>query len=415
MDKKIPTVILRRQRLLRILLWCGVVTAALVVVMWLLGFMEKSVQESELRFGTVDSGSLVTMVNASGTVRPAYEEIINSPVDSRIVKVYVREGDSVSAGTPLLQLDLATAQTEYEKMANDYQVKQQQLRQLRMTNNTQLSELQMQIKVKEMEVSRMTIEAANERRLDSLGSGTGERVRQAETALATARLELAQLNQRLANERQTTAAAEEVQELGLANFRKDMEIAGRTLDQGRIPAPYSGVVSFINNKVGSRVTPGEKVAVVSDLSSFYINGQVPEGYSQRISNGQQVEVRAGQNVLPGMVSNVTANSQGGAVALDVTLDNPADRCLRSGMHVDLYISCGYKDNVVRLPAGPFFKGAGEYYLFVEKDGVLTRRKVNLGDSNRDYIEVLSGLEPGERAVVSDMSRYSSNEKLKIKK
>ena len=415
MDKEIPHSIRRREKAKKWLLWGAAGTVPVVAVIWLLGFASKSVEEKELRFGTVDSGPLQSMVSASGTVRPVYEEIITSPIDSRIVKVYVREGDSVTSGTPLLQLDLSTTRSEYEKMGNDYRVKQQQLRQLQLSNSTQLKQFEMQIKIKEMEVNRLTVEAANERHLDSLGSGTGERVRQAETALATARLELAQLHEQLNSERLTAAAAEEVHQLGLSNFRKDMELAGRTLDQGRIPAPYNGVVSYIDNKIGSRVTPGEKIAVISDLSSFTIAGQIPEGNSRQITAGADVEVRANGHTLDGRITNITASAEGGAVAFDVALDEPTAEGLRAGMHVDLYVSCGYKENVTRLPNGAFFKGPGEYQMFVlHGDGQLVKRSVTLGDSNRDYIEVMSGLQPGERVVITDMSRYESSKKLRVK-
>mgnify|MGYP000116902571 FL=1 len=77
-------------------------------------------------------------VSASGKVIPAFEEIINSPINSRIVEVYKRGGDSVDVGTPILKLDLQSAETEYNKQLDEEQMKSLQLEQQRVTNHNKL-------------------------------------------------------------------------------------------------------------------------------------------------------------------------------------------------------------------------------------------------------------------------------------
>ena len=114
----------------------------------------------------------------SGKVVPAFEEIINSPINSRIVEVYKRGGDSVDVGTPILKLDLQSAETEYRKQLDEEQMKTLQLEQQRVTNHNKLSEMEMNLKVSRMELDRKAVELRNERYLDSLGAGTTDKVRQ---------------------------------------------------------------------------------------------------------------------------------------------------------------------------------------------------------------------------------------------
>lgn len=414
MDKQLDKTTIRRRQIRAAMPWIIGIAVALTAILWLLISMEKSVRTRDLRIGTVDRGAIETTINASGRVVPAYEEIITSPVESRLIQSFVRLGDSVTAGTPLLELDLETANTNFEKMLDNYEVMRRELLQLQLGNKTALSDLAMQIKVKEMQVNTLEVEVQNERHLDSLGSGTGERVRQAETSLATARLELRQLRQRHDNERQRACAAEEVQRLQLSSYEKDLAMTRKTLAQGRIPAPHSGSVTFILSDIGSKISPGEKVAVVSDLTAFTIDGDVPEANSERVKPGASVLVRVGKLELQGMVENITPQSNAGAVGLRVSLDNPRVEGLRSGLRADLFISYGYKDDVLRLSQGSFFKGPGDYQMFVfDAADHLTRRTVKLGDSNRQYIEVLAGLEPGDRVVVSDMDNYKNYKNLKI--
>ncbi|MDE5800809.1 MAG: efflux RND transporter periplasmic adaptor subunit, partial [Paramuribaculum sp.] len=89
--------------------------------------------------------------------------------------------------------------------------------------------------------------------------------------------------------------------------------------------------------------------------------------------------------------------------------------LRSGARVELYISYGFRDSVVRLPMGQYYKGAGTYELYVEDSpNHLVRKTVRLGEGNRKYVEVISGLNPGDKVAIGDMSQYEKYSSLKIK-
>lgn len=415
MDKKIDSNILRAERRIRWIKRGAVVAVAVTAVVVVLSMIGSSVNRRDLFIATVDNGPLEITVPASGRVVPAYEEIINSPVTTRILKVYAQPGDTVKAGTPLLQLDLEQEETALNKLIDSRVMEQQELEQLRINNRTLLSDLEMQIEVNGMQVNRLAVEVANERRLDSIGSGTGDRVRQAETAYATAVLQLKQLRMKLDNERLRTAAAEQVQQLGMSSVDKDIALKQRLLEQGRIPAPNDGIITYLMTELGSQVSAGERVAVVSDLSRFKISADVPEGSSNKVEVGAEVNVRIGNTVIHGNVTNITPQAKSGVVSFMVRLDDPRNSRLRSGLRTDLYVTYGYKDNVTRLPSGIYFKGPGDYELFVmDGDSRLVRRQVKLGDSNRDYVEVTGGLVAGDRVVVSDMERYRAKKELKIK-
>ena len=413
MDKQISKSQLRRERNTKLIKWGGATLLVALGVTALIVSLEKGINRRDVRLGAAEQGALETTVNATGRVVPAFEEVINSPVDTRILKVYAQAGDSVEEGAPLLQLDLETAETNYSKLLNERDMRRQELTQL--NNRTQLSELAMQIEVKQMQVNQLKVEVENERRLDSLGSGTGDRVRQAETAYTTGKLELRQLRERLANEKLRNAAAEKVQSLNVSSFEQDLALMRRTLDQGRIPAPHAGVLTYIANEIGRRITAGEKVAVVSDLSQFKIEGEVAEGSSDRVGVGSEVIVRIGKTELKGTVTNLTPQAKGGVISFTVKLEDPRNPRLRSGLRTELSVSYGYKSSVLRIPNGQYFKGPGEYNLFVKDgDNHLSQRKVRLGDSNRDYVEVLSGLNAGDSVAVSDMEQFNKSKTLKLK-
>lgn len=414
MDREIPKEQLRSERRKRLIKWGGIAAGAVIVFIVIISMMRKSVNISEINIVGADTGTIETSVSAGGKVVPAFEEIINSPISTRILEVYSREGDSVAAGTPLLLLDLQSAETEINKLLDERRMKEYDLEQTRLNNHTHLSNLEMQIEIKEMDLNRKRVEVDNERRLDSLGSGTGEKVRQAELAYNTGRLELEQLRKQLDNERQVREASLKMKDLELAIFDKNFSEKKRTLEDARIRSPREATLTYLVNEIGRQVGQGEKVAVISDLSHFKVEGEIADAYGDKIGVGSKAIVKIGREKLEGTVSNLTPLSKNGVISFTVTLADDAHSRLRSGLKTDVYVMCDIKDEVVRIPNGSYFKGPAEYDMFVEtSEGELERRKVRLGESNYEYVEVVSGLRPGDRVVISDMSSYSTSNKLKL--
>jgi HlyD family secretion protein len=376
--------------------------------------MQSAVRADELTFSTVDTGTIDVSVSASGKVVPAFEEIVNSPIDSKILEVYKKGGDSVSLGTPILRLDLQTAETDYQKQLDEEKMKELQLEQLRIQNRSKLSEMEMQLKVSRMELNRKSVELRNERYLDSLGAGTADKVLQVELDYNVSRLKLEEDEQKYLNEQATAEADFRVKQLELEIFRKELAETRRTLEDAQIRAPRTAILTYVNNDIGARVAKGEQVAIVSDLSHFKVEGEIADTYGDRVAAGSRATVKIGNEKLQGTVSDVTPLSKNGVISFTVQLAEDNHPRLRSGLKTDVYVMTAIKDSVLRIANGNYYLGPGEYELFVKQGNELEKRKVRLGDSNFELVEVVSGLHPGEEVVISDMNTYKNKNKLKIK-
>ena len=416
MDREIPKEVRRKERNKKIVRYAIAGVAGVVVLSVLISLMRTGVKEKDLVFSTVDQGTIEVSVSASGKVVPAFEEIINSPINTRILEVYRKGGDSVDVGTPILKLDLQSTETEYRKLLDEEQMRGYKLQQLQVNNETTLKDLAMQVKVKEMTLNRMRVELRNERYLDSIGSGTTDKVRQAELSVNVAQLELEQLRQQYENEQQVLAAEYKVQELDFSIFRKSLAEMKRTLDDAQVRSPRKAILTYINDQIGVQVAQGEQIAIISDLSHFKVEGEIADTYGDRVAAGGKAIVKIGSEKLEGVVNSVTPLSKNGVIAFTVQLQDDSNRRLRSGLKTDVYVMNAVKEDVLRLANASYYVGRGEYDLFVRSsEGELQKRKVQLGDSNFEYVEVVSGLEPGDQVVVSDMSRYKNKSKLKVKK
>lgn len=415
MDREIPKEVRDKERKKKFIKYGAIGVAAVVCISVLISFMRSSVNRKDLVFSEVDNGTIEVSVSASGKVVSAFEEIINSPINTRIVEVYRKGGDSVDVGTPILKLDLQSTETEYKKLLDEEQMKRYQLEQLKVNNNTYLSDLSMQVKISAMKLNRMEVELRNERYLDSLGSGTTDKVRQAELNFNTGKLELEQLRQQYANESKVKEADLKVKELEFNIFSKSLAEMKRTLDDAQIRSPRKAILTYINNQVGAQVAEGSQVAIISDLSHFKVEGEIADTYGDRVAAGGRAIVKIGNEKLEGTVSSVTPLSKNGVISFIVQLNEDNNKRLRSGLKTDVYVMNAVKEGVLRLANASYYVGRGEYELFVQdsKDEIV-KRKVQLGDSNFEYVEVISGLKPGDKVVVSDMSSYKNKNKLKLK-
>ena len=415
MDREISKEQRNREKRRMWMKWGGMVVVGIAAVIALMQLMQESLHERDIVFSVVDEGSIDVSVSASGKVVPAFEEIINSPINSRILEVYKKGGDSVEVGTPILRLDLLSAETDYKKQLDEVQMNELKLEQLRIQNRSKLSEMEMQLKVSRMELNRKAVELRNEQYLDSLGAGTTDKVRQVELDYNVSKLKLEEDEQKFINEQATADADLKVKELERNIARKTLAETKRTLDDARIKAPRKAILTYVNTEIGAQVAQGEKVAIVSDLSHFKIEGEIADTYGDRIAAGSRAVVKVGKEELAGTVTDVTPLSKNGVMSFSVRLEQDNHKRLRSGLKTDVYVLTAVKDSVMRIANGSYYVGPGEYELFVRSGNELLKRKVQLGDSNYELVEVVGGLKPGDQVVVSDMSNYKNKRKMKLEK
>ena len=413
MDREISKEVQRKEQRKQFIRIGTAVGGFIVLIVVVISMLQTSLKRKDINISTVDKGVIEVSVSASGKVIPAFEEIINSPINSRIVEVYKRGGDSVDVGTPILKLDLQSAETEYNKQLDEEQMKSLQLEQQRVTNHNKLSEMEMNLKVSRMELDRKAVELRNERYLDSLGAGTTDKVRQVELDYNVSILKLKEDEQKYKNEQALTEADLKVKELELNIFRKSLAETRRTLEDAQIRSPRKAILTYVNNEIGSQIGQGAKVAIVSDLSHFKIEGEIADTYGDRIAAGSKAVIKIGSEKLDGTVSDVTPLSKNGVISFTVQLEEDNHKRLRSGLKTDVYVMNAVKDDVLRIANSSYYVGKGEYELFVVNGNQLLKRKVQLGDSNFEYVEVVSGLQEGDQVIVSDMNAYKDKNKLKI--
>ena len=154
---------------------------------------------------------------------------------------------------------------------------------------------------------------------------------------------------------------------------------------------------------------------MADLEHFKIECEIADNYADRIKVGGKALVRINRHILDGIIIQAEPLSKDGVNRFIVQTDDRQNNLLRSGQKADVYVVQTIKEDAVRIKNASFYTGPGSYDLFVEEEkDKLVKRRVNLGECDFDHVEVIEGLKPGDKVVISDMSDYKSTPTLKIK-
>ena len=415
MDKEIPVSERRKEQGKRIFKYGGISLCIIVAFVLLFNFMKTSVNYDNLVISTIDKGTIEVAINASGKVVPLTEEIITTPISSKILEVYKNPGDKVLKGEAILLLELSSIETEYQQKLDEREMKKSKLMQFGVNSSGKISEMKMQEKIKEMQLKQMHTELQNEKYLDSIGASTSDKIRQAELNYEVSRLELEQLKEKISNESKNVDADLKVLQLEMSIFDKSLAETRRLLKDARILSPLDATLTFVNIEIGSQVATGSQIAIVSDLSHFKINAEIADSYANYIAPGDKAIIKIGKEDIEGTVLNVIPSSKNGIINFSIMLKDADNPRLRSGLKTDVYVMVGIKDDVLRIQNGSYFSGRNGYYLWVINGNKAVLREVILGDSNFDYVEVISGLKEGDQVVISGLEGFNNIKEIKINK
>lgn len=414
MDTQIPQEIVRQRRRKKIVKLASAGAGIVVAFIVLVSVLRSGVDASTITTSAVDRGTLEVSVTATGKVVPLYEEIIASPVASKVLEVYRKSGERVEAGDTILRLDLDATSTDFERQRDELEMKRSKIEQQRSNALTQLSEMAMQVRIDSMRLRRSEVQLKNERYLDSIGASTPDKIRQAELELAVQSMQYEQLKLKYANLQATTQADMRVSDLDYRIAQKNFALATKTMGDAQVRASRAATLTWVNDQIGSTVAQGAQLAIVSDLSHFKVEGEIADSYAEKVAPGNRAIVEIGSEQLSGVVGNVVPAVANGIIKFTVTLDRNDAPKLRSGLKADVFVINSVKEDVVRIANRSYYRGPGRYDLWVVSDGAAQKRSVELGESSYEHVEVVSGLQPGETVIVSDMSRYRDESKLKIR-
>jgi HlyD family secretion protein len=405
-----------RRRLLARRVGMGGAGVALVVaaLLFLPGWLRPSVSRERIRTARVERGPVEATVQASGTVIPAFESVLSSPVEARVRKILKRPGERVVAGDEILSLDTSASQLDLGRLEDRLMQKANEQEQVRIGLEKSLSELRGRIESQRLDTEVAEARAAQNRKLRAEGLVSEETLRVVEVEAKKAQIQLRQLEEQVASERRAADSRVQGLNLDLAILRKERDEAGRQLELATTRADRAGVVTWVFNEEGGTVRRGDVIARIADPESFRVEATVSDVHSARLATGQPVKVVMDGEALPGRLASIYPSVENGSVKFNVDLADPRHLKLRDNLRVDVLVITGTRAEALRVASGPFADGGGTDRVFVVEGDRAVRRPVRFGLVGAEYLEVTDGLAEGDLVIVSDMRDHAHLTEVKLK-
>ena len=405
MDRPLAPEIPQRQRRRRLALGGTAACVAVVAYLWLPSIVGPAVSRDRIRTARVERGVVDATIAATGLVVPEIEQVLASPVDARVLRVLQRPGAHLTAGQPILELDVSQARLDVDKITQDLAIKANAQAQKRLALDKSLIDLDSRTEIKRLQLASLQSQLARDRQLSSQGLLSVEQLKKSELATSQAEIELKQITAERANAREATHAELEGLDLEIGKLRKEEAEGARQLTLASPRAGRDGVLTWVVTEEGAAVTKGQPLARVADFRSFRVDASISDVYARQLRVGLPAVVVAGEQRFEGTVAEVNPTVSNGVMTVVIALQDRSNPTLRSNLRTDVEIVTARKADAIRVLRGPFATGEGSADVFVVRGDRAVHVPVTFGLSSQTYFEVTSGLTPGDEVIVSDMRDY----------
>ena len=411
MDRDIKPHVRRRIVMARSLRAVVLVLASAAVVVWLVGMLRPNLKRSRIRTAQVERGTLEAVINASGTVEPATEQAVTSPIDARVLRIRHQPGATVVAGEPILDLDVGGARLDLHALDEKIARAKTRQKELELELAEKMIDLRRRESLRKLDVQQLTYELAQNRQLHDEGLTSQATLRQSETRLEKARIEAVSIDESTTNAQAAMATRIANVDSELRSLLSERDEARRLLDRATTRAERGGVLTWVVAEEGVTVRAGDVVARIADLSSFRVDATASDLHAGRLHRGLDVRIPFGdrgrpEHSLNGTIAAVYPAVENGKVRFRIDLEESHDPRLQASLRVDVLVVIERLNNVLTVEKGPFVRGSGPQEVFVVDGDVARRRSVQLGLAGHQQYEIVDGLAVGDEVIVSDVARVS---------
>ncbi|MCJ8272916.1 MAG: HlyD family efflux transporter periplasmic adaptor subunit [Psychrosphaera sp.] len=372
-----------------------------------------SIDRVDVRIAKVEMGEVSTGISASGVVVPRFEQLITSPLSSRIQKLFIKAGTPVTAGDAILQLDSEQVTIALDKLNDQLALKAVEKKALQQNQQRQLRQLHSNKELLEVDLASHKVKLSRYQILYKDNTVSELDVNSAQLVVKKSKIQIRQIDSQMLDIKQQTATDIERNTLEAKILTQQHQEQQQLLADSIVRAPFDGIVTTLTEQLGKTISKGETLAIVANLTSYRINGTLSDLYMQKVLSGQQVKVTVGTELVFGRVSQVMPSVSNGSMQIQVELDEPNLAGLRPNLQVDLEVVTEHTSNSLRVKNGVVFNGGKMQDVFVLRDGVATRQQVKVGMSNTKFVQLLHGVDAGDEIILSDMREYDHLKQIQV--
>jgi HlyD family secretion protein len=373
---------------------------------------DASVSASRLAFATVKRGPFVNDIAAEGRVVAAVSPTLYATSPGAVV-LKVHAGDTVKQDQVLAVIDspeltnqLAQQQSAADALEVDYKRAQIDARKQRgeLQKAYDNAVIDQQTAERELDRNQKAFAKGAVPQMDVARSQ--DTLEKAQIALKHAKADLGLNIDSLDFDIQAKKLAFERQQLLVKNVQ-------RQVDDLNVRSPVNGQVGQLFIAPRATVAKDAKLLSVIDLSALEVEVKVPESFARDLAVGMPAQISGNGNTWKGAVSAISPEVVNGEVASRVRFEGAKPEHLRQNQRLSVRILLDKRDNVLTVARGSFVDESGGRYAYVVHDGIAVKQPIRVGASSIDKVEILQGLKPGDKIVISGTDSFNNAARVAI--
>lgn len=389
----------------------------LVVVLLLTGRRSVlRVDGSTILTGTASQGEFNDYIRVSGQVQPMTTVQLSPTEGGNVKRIVVEEGSHVNEGDVIVVLGNENLDMQILNSEAELAEKENILR------NTMISMEQQKLSVRQEKLS-LQIEVRRARRAYEQNKALYEEklIAKEEYLKASEDYELAKDKLELVTDRERQDSLYRSVQIAqmhesLENMRLNMNMIRRRKENLSVKAPISGELGLLDVELGQSVAAGAKIGQINNLDSYKIEAQIDEHYIDRVAPGLEATFERQSEKYSSVIRKVYPEVRDGKFKADFRFEGQQPENIRTGQTYYLNLQLGQSAEAILIPRGSFYQNTGGKWVYVlNADGTkATKRSVRIGRQNPQYYEVLEGLAPGDKVVISSYDSFGDKDELLIK-
>lgn len=389
----------------------------LVVVLLLTGRRSVlRVDGSTILTGTARQGEFNDYIRVSGQVQPMTTVQLSPTEGGNVKRIVVEEGSHVNEGDVIVVLGNENLDMQILNSEAELAEKENILR------NTMISMEQQKLSVRQEKLS-LQIEVRRARRAYEQNKALYEEklIAKEEYLKASEDYELAKDKLELVTDRERQDSLYRSVQIAqmhesLENMRLNMNMIRRRKENLSVKAPISGELGLLDVELGQSVAAGAKIGQINNLDSYKIEAQIDEHYIDRVAPGLEATFERQSEKYSSVIRKVYPEVRDGKFKADFRFEGQQPENIRTGQTYYLNLQLGQSAEAILIPRGSFYQNTGGKWVYVlNADGTkATKRSVRIGRQNPQYYEVLEGLAPGDKVIISSYDAFGDKDELIMK-
>ena len=373
------------------------------------------VRQADLQVATAGRGIFRDELAVRASAAPLASVILDSVESGRIEEVFARDGELVSKGQLLFRI--ANPQRNLELLARQAEQAQQiyNLSNLRLAQETDRGARQRRLDELAFQLDQANKRYARSERLAAQGFISSVALEEARDAVEKERRALDLEKRSATADSQVRGPALARLEGAITGLDAGLQLVQATVDALVVRAPAAGRLTDFRMQVGESIATGRNVGRIDDPSRFKLAARIDEFYLNRVAAGRPGNVVHDGQRYPVKIASVYPQIKDGSFLAELEFTGSQPPSLRPGQSLDAQVTLGEPAPALLLPAGAFLADSGGAWVFVLAPGgkEAARRAVRLGRRSNAQVEVLAGVQPGERVIVSSYAAFGKSAALSI--